>query len=122
MKLTKAYSIVIKYGRAPSEDIQTFVKAAGTAEAGFGGSHPDLAFADFLQDHDDPRHLIVRRDLEYRNAEQRQAFLEAYQKHLVELVGEKHNFPSGKSNNITPLDPDTKSLYAYTLKGDKGKA
>lgn len=67
MKLSAAFSVAIKYGKADSEGIKNWLNQADNTDVITDDlSHPDNFFADWLQDREDPRHQIVRKDLEIR--------------------------------------------------------
>jgi hypothetical protein len=62
MSYNAAYNrALLKFAQAPG--IGSFIRAADGQPVHHHNPH-DLALADFLQDHDDPRHLIVQRHLE----------------------------------------------------------
>jgi hypothetical protein len=62
-----AYSRCLRYGRAPEAEIHGFVnKAEEDGNSQEPNNHSDHVFADWLEDHDDPRHLVVRGDLHIR--------------------------------------------------------
>lgn len=63
MKYAADYTEALKYGRAPEQGIGTFIRAAHGQEVHHTNTH-DAVLADYLEEHEDPRHLIVRRHLE----------------------------------------------------------
>lgn len=74
---------VLKYGLAPIGDIQGMLAACRAGGPFDGNNHADGVLADYLQDHDDPRHQIVRRDLSYRNPD----YWAGATNHRQELLG-----------------------------------
>lgn len=65
----EGYQRALKFGRAPEAGIRSFVHAAKGQPVSHENHH-DAVLADYLEDHDDPRHLIVRRHLDAtKNAE-----------------------------------------------------
>ena len=86
MNLSTAYSTVIKYAAAPEEGIKNFSEQSKEAGSLVNGlSHPDHFFADWLEDHDDPRHKIIRKDLEFR--EHPDGFLAGIQASGIKALG-----------------------------------
>jgi len=59
----KNYEQALKLARAAEQGIRTFLKAAEGQPVHAHNTH-DGVLADFLEEHDDPRHPIVRRHLE----------------------------------------------------------
>ena len=77
---------VLRYGRAPIEGIHS-ISRQGRVEGMYNPQNTsDRALADFLDDHDDPRSLLVHRDLSYRG-EANGDFGTNYDKHADELFG-----------------------------------
>lgn len=70
MTYSKVYNKAIKYAAAPIEGIKNFTKQSADNDIFSAHNSSDPVFADWLEEHDDPRHLIVRRDLEIRGKEQ----------------------------------------------------
>jgi hypothetical protein len=122
MKLSQAYSTVVKYGLAPQEGIdewhrtadeyQKINKSTNTEE---DYSHPDHYLADWLEDQGDPRHLIVRKDLEIRRFPGRAFYAEKLPVRLKELIGTTSTDNGGVKRISNEL-----SILKYT--GDKGVA
>jgi hypothetical protein len=99
--LAKAYSAVIKYGRASEEGIQQWVNIASEYHKNFqtnnnieDGSHPDHSFADWLQDQGDPRHLILNKDLEVRKLPGKYFYGDKLDPHCQAVLGphDKYGF------------------------------
>lgn len=84
MHLIDQLNRALKYGRAPEDMIRMGAKAAGDET---GVVHPDnvhdLKMQDLLQEHDDPRELIVRKALEQRKSLDSDGLWEA----MYDLVG-----------------------------------
>lgn len=66
MKYAKDYSRVIRYGRAPDEDVRGILANVDSDEGYNPNDFNSGVLADKLGDYGDPRELIVRRDLSYR--------------------------------------------------------
>lgn len=124
MKLATAYSTAIKYSSANSNDIQSFLNQIADADSIVGLSHPAYFLADYLQDNDDPRHLIVRKEMEQRELFPEDIHrLKGYNKKLESIVGSPNNL--GYGNIPIPIHPqgqDDRALLAYKLSGPLGNA
>lgn len=68
MTYSRDYGKALQYAKAPKESIAEFAtqQTANKADTIDRHHNSDHVFADFLEDHDDPRHEIVRRDLQLR--------------------------------------------------------
>lgn len=63
MKYAADYNEALKYAKAEGKGIGTFIKAAHGNPVHAENNH-DAVLADYLEDAEDPRHLIVRKHLE----------------------------------------------------------
>ena len=101
---------VVKFGRVPEEGLRAFIESSKTSHTHDPNSTAELVLADYLEEHDDPRHLIVRRDLSYRTGHHR-GFWGNVHRHASELTGKVYHEHS-------PL----KGGLVYTRTGDNGEA
>jgi chromatin remodeling complex protein RSC6 len=106
-----------EYGRAPADAVKEFFKKSEEADSYVGGgSHPDLFFQDYLDDHDDPRGEIVKRDFSYRSngnsflrgiALHRKDLLKTgphpeYDRHTMNWTGDTLRLSDGSSISVEP--------------------
>lgn len=66
MNYVESYATVARYGRAPAKGVASFAEQSTGDRNRDPQNNSDHVFADWLEEHDDPRHLIVRGDLEIR--------------------------------------------------------
>jgi hypothetical protein len=92
MNFAADYSRVIRYGRVDADALRAFA-AKGREDGEFDPhNNADAVFADHLEDANDPRHLIVRRDLQYRSNDKNNENLDFWNNlsnHRDELAGKK---------------------------------
>ncbi len=69
MNYAADYCNVLRYGLAPAESIANFAKQSVENGTFHPQNNSDHVFADHLEEHDDPRSEIVRRDLIHRQSE-----------------------------------------------------
>jgi len=76
----------VKFGQAPEAEVHAFLAASRASHSHDPHNYNEHVLADFLQDHDDPRHLLVRRDLGYRTGNSDE-FFHRLDGHGRELIG-----------------------------------
>jgi hypothetical protein len=121
-KLPSAYVSVLKYGKAPEEGIHTWLDVINkyhqentTGNTYADGSHPDYAFADWLEENDDPRHLIVKRDIDIRNQP-------AFSWGLKSIQDLESKFGKGDLVDTVDITPETGELTGTKINTEKGTA
>jgi hypothetical protein len=100
---------VLKYGRAPIESVREFARQALEVDRGFlsgsGGwlrpEHATGVLADYLDDHDDPRSAIVRRQTEHRQEalNNNEASFKARERYLGNLLEHADFDPDSETQN-----------------------
>lgn len=116
MKLSEAYTKAIQYGRLPQSEVEKWTSSANDYNTEnktninlADGSHPDNFFADALQEAEDPRHHILRKDLELRSN------TKSFFTNLYDTVAEHLGVPHTTTEVVSPLaeDVNVKKLSNY---------
>jgi uncharacterized protein (TIGR02996 family) len=101
--------MVKKYGRAPENEIRPFVGQVGGVSS---NRHADSILADKFEDYDDPRHIIVRRDLQYSNHPG--GWDEGRANHINGLLPYNDNLGPISQGSINHIDTGDSFRISYT--------
>lgn len=104
MPLIDELNRVLRYGLAPIDELKGMAEACHAGGTFDATNTADAILADKLEDHDDPRATIVRRDLGYRQHPSGN-YSEGYDEHrqeLLEAMGEDDYIPLGSAEHRLP--------------------
>lgn len=128
MKLQEAFATVAKYGRGNPQDIQGFLESAFKMESedpysSSNLNHPNHYLADYLEDNDDPRHLMVRATIRFHSSGK--PFYQAVGDEIKDKAGEYNDWLHQQPRPIKPFssrwgDIKEDRLYTYPIHGTKG--
>ena len=110
---------VLKYGAVPADEIKAMTEAV--REGGNFDPNNTAAgvLADRLEDSDDVRHHIVRRDLQYRSHPKE--YHGGYEQHLLELLGGDEHFPKHVTVSEVTLPDGTEFRHSTKTHRTTGK-
>lgn len=106
---------------APAGETRAFLEATQRGAKTFApDNHDHRILADFLADHDDPRELIVRRDLSYRDGNGLNGWTRNLNRHARELLGLVEGEESSEFRGREYMLPDGTTLHSRRFKNGKG--
>jgi hypothetical protein len=128
-KLIEAFYSVVKYGRAPEEGVQEWIRAGQKYQQDNevqnleeNPNHPDHYFADYLEDHGDPRHVLVRGDLKVRSSpgtywynKEDAAASEVLGDRVYRNIGERDQHIWGENIDVSKIRNTSRTKHIYRV-------